>query len=94
MKTETVEACSAILSGGADVHRCAAARVLGQIGTAQSVEALTKSLLDEDPDVRTDAAEALGIIGDPSTGDALMENLVNDPDSDVKKTALAALIAM
>lgn len=94
MKTETVEACSAILSAGADVHRCAAARVLGQIGTAQSVEALTKSLLDEDPDVRTDAAEALGIIGDPSTGDALMENLVNDPDSDVKKTALAALIAM
>jgi|LGOV01.1.fsa_nt_gb HEAT repeat protein len=94
MKTETVEACSAILSGGADVHRCAAARVLGQIGTAQSVEALTKSLLDEDPDVRTDAAEALGIIGDPSSGDALMENLVNDPDSDVKKTALAALIGM
>lgn len=94
MKTETVEACGAILSDGADVHRCAAARVLGYISTDQSVEALTKSLLDEDPDVRTDAAEALGIIGDPSSADALMENLVNDPDSDVKKAALAALIGM
>ena len=94
MKTETIDACSAILSSGADVHRCAAARVLGQVGTAKSVEALTKSLFDEDPDVRTDAAEALGLIGDPSCADALMENLVNDPDSDVKKNALAALIGM
>lgn len=94
MKTEAVEVCSAILSDGADVHRCAAARVLGQISTPESVEALTKSLLDEDPDVRTDVAEALGIIGDPSSADALMENLVNDPDSDVKKAALKALIGM
>jgi len=94
MKTEVVDVCSAILSDGADVHRCAAARVLGHISTSQSVEVLTKSLLDEDPDVRTDAAEALGIIGDPSCAEALMENLLNDPDSDVKKAALAALIGM
>ena len=94
MKTEVVDVCSAILSDGADVHRCAAARVLGHISTSQSVEALIKSLLDEDPDVRTDAAEALGTIGDPASGEALMENLLNDPDSDVKKTALSALIGM
>ena len=53
-----------------------------------------KSLLDEDPDVRTDVAEALGIIGDQSSAAALMDNLVNDPDSDVKKAALTALVGM
>ena len=94
MKNETVTACETILSGGVDVHRCAAARVLGRIGTPQSVEVLIKSLLDEDPDVRTDAAHALGLIGDISSADALMESLINDPESDVKKAALSALIDM
>lgn len=94
MKSEAVKVCSAILSEGVDVHRCAAARVLGHIGTPEAVATLIKSLLDEDPDVRSDAAEALGIIGDASSADALMENLINDPDSDVKKAALTALIGM
>lgn len=94
MKSEAIKVCSAILSEGVDVHRCAAARVLGQIGTPEAVATLVKSLLDEDPDVRSDAAEALGVIGDVSSAEALMENLINDPDSDVKKAALTALIGM
>jgi HEAT repeat protein len=43
---------SEILLEGVDVHRCAAARALGQIGDPQSADALQKALLDEDPDVR------------------------------------------
>jgi HEAT repeat protein len=47
---------SEILLEGVDVHRCAAARALGQIADPQSAGALEKALLDEDPDVRSDSA--------------------------------------
>ncbi len=94
MKTEANQMLRDILAGGVDVHRCAAARTLGVMADPESVTALTKSLLDEDPDVRTDAAEALGKLGDPSAIPALMENLVDDPDPDVKKMALEALLRL
>ncbi len=89
-KPQTV--LEAILESGIDVHRCAAARALGAV--PGSVPALLGALLDEDPDVRTDAATALGRIADASAGPALLENLRADPDSDVKKQALEALIAL
>jgi HEAT repeat protein len=93
---------SEILLEGVDVHRCAAARALGQIADQRSAGALQKALLDEDPDVRADAASALGeIAAHGSTGDcaadyagALMENLLGDPECDVKKAAIAALVEM
>ena len=78
-----------ILEGGADVHRCAAARALGQIKAPGSVDALIKALLDEDSDVRTDAAEALLALDDPSAAKALMRSLLGDPEPDVKKGRLA-----
>ena len=43
---------SELLSDGADVHRCAAARALGKIGHPAAVDPLLNALLDEDPDVR------------------------------------------
>jgi HEAT repeat protein len=93
---------SEILLEGVDVHRCAAARALGQIGDPQSADALQKALLDEDPDVRADAASALGGIAvQDCAGDyaedyagALMENLLHDPDVDVKQAAITALVKM
>ncbi len=94
MKSRATEAFREILEGGADVHRCAAARALASVGGPQSVAILTKSLLDEDPDVRTDAAEALCALGDPASAPALMENLIGDPESDVKKAVIRALVAM
>jgi HEAT repeat protein len=89
---EVERVLGAILKNGIDVHRCAAARALGQLPGSAPV--LRQALLDEDEDVRTDAAAALCRIGDPATAEALMENLVSDPECDVKKEALQALVAM
>ena len=94
MKTKARDRLTAILADGIDVHRCAAARALGSMGMPESAEPLVKALLDEDPDVRTDAVTALGQLNDPSTAEKLMENLVGDPDSDVKRAAIKTLIAM
>ncbi len=84
-----------ILADGVDIHRCAAARALGKFtANGQAAQTLTAALLDEDADVRTDAAVALGRLGDPANAPALLENLVGDPDGDVKKAALKVLIDM
>ncbi|PHQ98807.1 MAG: hypothetical protein COB39_07255, partial [Marinosulfonomonas sp.] len=94
MKTEARDRLTAILTDGIDVHRCAAARALGSMGLPESAAPLVAALLDEDPDVRTDAAFALGELNDPATAAKLMENLVGDPESDVKRAAIKALITM
>ena len=50
-----------------DVHRCLAAQASGRIGAAGgSSSRLIAALLDEDEDVRNDAAEALSNIGRPA----------------------------
>lgn len=94
MKTAARDILGEILTSGVDVHRCAAARALGEIATPGTVGLLRKALLDEDPDVRTDAAEALARLADPDCAEALMENLVGDPEPDVKKAALQGLVHM
>ncbi len=94
MKTKATDIFIDLLKEGADVHRCAAARGLGVLGGTQSVPALVKALLDEDPDVRTDAASALSRLKSPESAEALMENLVGDPEGDVKIAAIRALVAM
>ncbi|KPU84985.1 hypothetical protein JI58_00330 [Marinosulfonomonas sp. PRT-SC04] len=50
MKTKARDRLTSILSDGIDVHRCAAARALGSMGLAESVQPLINALLDEDPD--------------------------------------------
>jgi len=67
---------SEILDNGVDVHRCLAAQALGSIGGEAVVEPLIAALLDEDEDVRTDAAAALSKLADPRSGKQLMENLL------------------
>ena len=94
MKTKARDRLTSILTDGIDVHRCAAARALGSMGLPESTGPLVAALLDEDPDVRTDAAFALGELDDPTSAEKLMENLVGDPESDVKRAAIKALIAM
>jgi HEAT repeat protein len=80
-----------ILSDGVDVHRCLAARASGRIGAPATVEPLIAALLDEDEDVRTDAAEALSQIADPRAGQQLLENLLGDPCTGVKLAAIETL---
>jgi len=76
------------------VHRCAAARTLGILQGPVAIAALTGALLDEDPDVRVDAAGALAVIQDSDTAAKLMESLIGDPEADVKMAALTALVDM
>jgi HEAT repeat protein len=81
------------------VVRCHAARALGgmttdyQIGRSwvrepKVVDALIAMLKDPDRAVREDATIALGMIGDPSAVDALMEAM---KDGAVKRHAIASL---
>ncbi len=67
-----------ILSDGIDIHRCQSAKALGRIGAPVAVQPLIKALLDEDEDVRTDAAEALCELAHPQAGEQLLENLLGD----------------
>ncbi len=93
MKSRAQKVLADILETGIDVHRCGAARAFATIGGDDAVAVLIAALLDEDPDVRTDAAQSLWAIGDPAAATQLMENLVGDPEPDVKKAALEALIS-
>ncbi len=94
MKTKVTNRLIAILNEGMDVHRCAAARALGAIRLPQSTSALVAALLDQDADVRNDAAVSLAEIQDLTTAPKLMDNLIGDPDADVKKAVITALVAM
>ncbi|MBT7756252.1 MAG: hypothetical protein HN732_02930, partial [Rhodospirillaceae bacterium] len=80
-----------ILADGVDVHRCLAAQALGRIGGEDTLQPLITALLDEDEDVRTDAAEALVRLADPRAGQQLLENLLGDPCAEVKIAAIEAL---
>ncbi len=82
---------SDILGNGVDVHRCLAAQALGAIGGEAVVEPLIAALLDEDEDVRTDAADALSKLADPRSGKQLLENLLGDPCAEVKLSAIETL---
>ncbi|MBT7355795.1 MAG: HEAT repeat domain-containing protein [Rhodospirillaceae bacterium] len=84
--------CDTLLTG-VDIHRTLAAQALGQIGGDQAVDALIKGLLDEDGDVRTDAATALARLADPKADKQLLENLIGDPCPEVKLAAMDALAA-
>ena len=48
-----------MLREGIDIHRCEAAQALGRIDRPAAARALVDALLDEDEDVRTDAADSL-----------------------------------
>lgn len=72
--------------------RTQAALVLGQLGAADAVPALTTALLeDRAPAVRIAAAAALGRIGDPSALQALEGAERDDGDGEVREAAGRAL---
>ncbi len=79
------------LREGDEVIRCAAARALGALGGSEGAPALVAALLDEDPDVRTDAMEALVTSARPEDGDAILRSLAGDPVKEVKIFAIEAL---
>ena len=88
---DTVRAIARHLHKGEDVVRCAAARALGAIGDEKAAPALVDALLDEDPDVRTDAMAALVHCARPEDADAIRRSLLGDPVKEVKVFAIEAL---
>ena len=74
-----------------DVVRCAATRALAALGDAKAAEGLVEALLDEDPDVRTDAMQALSRCARPEDADAIRRSLLGDPVKEVKVFAVEAL---
>lgn len=86
------------LQNGIDMHRCAAAQALGKAagkaGNPAALDTLVAALLDQDEDVRVDAAAALARQANPRAGAQLLENLLGDPARDVKLHAIDALVQM
>ena len=89
--TEACRALGGVLREGIDIHRCEAAQALGRIDRPAATRALIDALLDEDEDVRTDAAGALARLAPLEAGQQLLENLLGDPCAGVKLAAIEAL---
>ncbi|WP_170763467.1 HEAT repeat domain-containing protein [Ruegeria lacuscaerulensis] len=73
-----------------DAIRLRAIQALAAIG-AKNRPALIKALLDDDEDVRQDAAQALGALGVKEAVPQLLENLIHDPCGEVKLACVTAL---
>lgn len=82
-----------VLERGNSLSRCQAARGLEHL-EARDQETRTRLialLLDPEPDVRIDVADALGKLGFEDATEALIKNLKNDPDGDVRIQSVIAL---
>lgn len=73
-----------------DVIRLRAIQALTAIGASDS-PVLIEALLDDDEDVRQDAAHALGALGVQEAAPQLLENLIHDPCGEVKLACVTAL---
>lgn len=74
-----------------EVVRLGAVQALRDTGGASQADVLIAALMDEDEDVRQDAAQALGILGIVRAIPQLLDNLQNDPDGDVKLACVISL---
>lgn len=96
-RSKTPDACDrtailvAYLDADEDVIRCAAARALARAGDPAAGDALIERLLDDDPDVRTDAMTALATLARPEDAEAIRQSLIGDPIKEVKQAAIEAL---
>ena len=79
------------LAASEDAIRCAAARSLGALGEEDAAPALLGTLMDPDPDVRSDAMNALERCARPQDAAAIRRSLRDDPVADVKIAAIRAL---
>jgi len=75
------------------LSRCCAVRALERVDGCEdeSRKRLVEALLDPDPDVRTDAALSLGRMRAAEATQALLYNLENDPDGEVRVAVVQAL---
>lgn len=82
-----------VLERGNSLSRCQAACGLEHLEARdqETRSRLIALLLDPEPDVRIDVADALGKLGFEDATEALIENLKNDPDGDVRIQSVIAL---
>jgi HEAT repeat protein len=75
------------------LSRCCAIRGLVRLGAndGESLGVLIDALLDPDPDVRVDAAGALGRLQTADAVEPLLANIEGDPEGDVRIAAVKAL---
>lgn len=84
------------LTDGNDVIRTGAVRAAAAIGIKDNRvrAALLNSLVDEDPDVRTDAMDALVHCAKPDDAETVRRSLLGDPVREVKDAAIRTLTAL
>lgn len=73
------------------LSRSCAVRAAGKMGGRETIPTLIELLRDEQPDLRVDAAVALGILRATEAVSALVENIENDPEGEVRIEAVKAL---
>ena len=88
---DPVAAIARHLREGEDIIRCAAARAIGAVGDERAAPDLVDALLDEDPDVRSDAMAALVTCARQEDADAIRRSLMGDPVREVKVSAIQSL---
>lgn len=67
-------------------------KALGEIGSTEATEAVAQQLTAEHDEVRSVAARALGMIGDPRAIDPLADVLAEDASASVRGSAAWALV--
>lgn len=84
------------LENGNDVIRVGVIRALATLapGDDRARGALLTALRDEDPDVRTDAMEALAVFARPEDAEIIRESLAGDPVREVKLMAITRLVEL
>lgn len=90
LRDEATSLVSEYAKSDYDVIRLRAIQALTAIG-AKNSPALVEALLDDDEDVRQDAAQALGALGVQEAASQLLENLIHDPCGEVKLACVNAL---
>ncbi|MDA7966745.1 HEAT repeat domain-containing protein [Ruegeria sp.] len=93
LRDEATSLFSELAKSDYDVIRLRAVQALAAIG-AKNNPALIEALLDDDEDVRQDAARALGALGVQQAAPQLLENLIHDPCGEVKLACVTALGAL
>ena len=72
--------CASLLLGAESFERASAARVLGEMRSAQALPFLTEALYDADPVVRVASVQSLGALGLPSAIGALLHTAHRHPE--------------
>lgn len=88
-----LQALHKVLDHGNSLSRCSAVKALARVNAcdADSQQRLIDRLQDADPDVRMDAAAALGQLRIAAAAAPLLNSLRSDPDGDVRIQAVLAL---